>query len=415
MSVSTGRHSIRYQGESIANDFNHINTNQESINHMVRVISVLASIVMLSVGCTAEPEGSGTDELFDSDDDDYCATLSRNGDNPVFDGPGQEICPNRITLDVEGQSMKVPYCRNYPLGRFNPCVTRAVVVIHGTNRNAATYYNNTLAPAIAANSTEHTMIIAPQFITESEIADFQLGDEHLFWSSGGWKNGSVSKSSTENPREVRYSSFSVIDDIVTRLDNRRRFPRLEEIVIVGHSAGGQFVNRYAAGTLVEPRHRSMKYIVANPSSYLYLNQERRIEGTVDQFAVPDAMDCPDYNEYKYGLDDLYTYMSVAGAEQIRAQYRQRQVVYLLGSEDNDPNSSSLAKGCAAMLQGEQRLERGTIFYNYLHYYYGSDSIAGHQKSIIEGVGHSHSGMFASECGMHHILGYNPSQRRCTGL
>ncbi|MCG8417439.1 MAG: alpha/beta hydrolase [Proteobacteria bacterium] len=341
----------------------------------------------------------------------------RCNDNPPLlpEIDGHQICPNRITAIVDGERMKVPYCRNYPLAARNRCVDRAVVVIHGSKRNALRYYNRTLGPALEAQSAGNTIIIAPQFVTEEEIDTFELGDNHLFWSSGGWKSGSLSKSSDNNPRSVRYSSYSVVDDILTRLKNRRKFPKLQEIVVVGHSAGGQFVNRFAAGSPVEVGSRNIRYVVTNPSSYMYFTPERRVEGTLDQFAVPDTTSCPEYNEYKYGLDDLYTYMATTGGDQMVAQYPERDVVYFLGSEDNDPNSSSLDTRCQAQLQGAHRLERGHIYYNHVQQVFGAQITQRHIKSIVPGVGHSSTGMFASECGMRYLFDYNPNQAPCRDL
>ena len=44
------------------------------------------------------------------------------------------------------------------------------------------------------------------------------------------------------------SSFEVIDQIISHIAEPDLFPNLATIVVAGHSAGGQHVNRYAAGT-----------------------------------------------------------------------------------------------------------------------------------------------------------------------
>ena len=64
-----------------------------------------------------------------------------------------------------------------------------------------------------------------------------------------------------------------------------QYPGMEHIVIVGHSAGGQTVQRYAltaphaapaaapkGGAAVAPP--PVRYVVANPSSFGYLNASR---------------------------------------------------------------------------------------------------------------------------------------------
>ncbi|MFQ6113548.1 MAG: FlgD immunoglobulin-like domain containing protein, partial [bacterium] len=112
-----------------------------------------------------------------------------------------------------------------------------------------------------------------------------------------------------------------------------------------------------------------------------------------------------YNYYKYGLNGLNSYMRSVGATQIRNQYQQREIVYLLGEDDNDPNHSSLDKTCPAMLQGKHRLERGIIYYNYLAYYFGAQIHNYQYQAIIPNVGHSSSEIFALDCGMYFLFDY----------
>ena len=283
-----------------------------------------------------------------------------------------EVCPQRITFSLEGYSFNIPYCRNYPLGEVNASVERAVIVIHGTSRTADSYYSYVLNAALQAGADTKTIILAPQFLIEQDIVDFNLGDEILYWTNQGWKQGDKSLSTTQHPRAANLSSFSAVDTILERLADRNKFPNLTKIVIAGHSAGAQFVNRFAAGSpmqqvLAQQYGIQLRYVVANPSSYLYFNGERRVKGTLDQFAIPDVSSCTDYNQYKYGLENLNSYMALSGSALIKNQYPEREVIYLLGNEDNDPNDSDLDKTCPAVFQGIHRLERGQIYYNYIQY------------------------------------------------
>jgi hypothetical protein len=101
-------------------------------------------------------------------------------------------------------------------------------------------------------------------------------------------------------------------------------------------------------------------------------------------------------------------MRTPGLDGIRSQYLSRQVVYLLGGADTDPNDDSLDTDCEAMIQGSQRLERGTIYYNYLQHYYGSAVLGTHTKSIVPGVGHDHQLMFDSDAGRKFLFDYDPT-------
>lgn len=326
--------------------------------------------------------------------------------------PVDVVAPYVVRLQVESDVLLLPYFRNYSLDRSNPGVTDAIVVIHGMNRNAYDYFNRVLIPARDSGmAQQHTAILAPQFLVEADVEAFDLQGNILYWSSSGWRQGNLSLNSNDNPRPAQLSSFAVMDSILWRLAVNN--PMLQHIVVVGHSAGGQFVNRYAAGSpmpdSLEARYGlPVRFIVSNPSSYLYFNGERRIGFSLDRFAEPgedERRRCPDYDDYRYGLQSLNTYMSAVGREAIRSQYARREVVYLLGGEDNDPNDPSLDRRCPAMLQGRFRLERGQIYYNYAGYYFGRTIYRRHSLAIVPGVGHSSAGIFASDCGKYFLFDY----------
>jgi hypothetical protein len=189
-------------------------------------------------------------------------------------------------------------------------------------------------------------------------------------------------------------------------------------VIAGISSGGQFVQRFAAGsrieeTLLVPLSIHVRYIVGAPASFLYFDGARRIKGTLDQFALPPAdelVSCPHYDRYGYGLQHLNRYMAAVGVEQIRAQYPQREVIYLIGSRDNDPNSTGMTT-CEAMLQGIHRLERAMIFYNYIQQYFGSSISSKHRLVVVPSVGHS-TALYTCVCGLRYLFDHDPG-RTCT--
>lgn len=300
----------------------------------------------------------------------------------------------------KGNTFKIPYYSNVSsVDIENTSITRAVIALHGASRNAGEYYQNMFtATKMESTQLDTLLVVSPQFLIESEIEKFQLDSEHLYWSSGGWKIGSLSKNTEQNPRQGRISSFTIIDSLMVRLVQNN--PNLKTIVFSGHSAGGQFVNRYAAAspasTELENSGITMRFIVNNPSSYLYMDDTRKVLGTTN-FETPQTK-CTLFNEYKYGLDDLPDYLTTVGVEKIRAQFPKREVIYLLGEEDNDLNSSSLDTSCEGSLQGKHRLERGIIYFEYLQSYYGNVIKTKQTIGTVPSVGHSHKGMFQSELG-----------------
>ena len=107
-----------------------------------------------------------------------------------------------------------------------------------------------------------------------------------------WKYGYEAKN------ETGLSSFEVMDRIIKKISNQKILPNLKRIILIGHSAGGQFVQRYAVGTQVTQETSIPTYfVVSNPSSYLYLHDSRiSFSNDFEQF-IPSVNSCSDYNEY----------------------------------------------------------------------------------------------------------------------
>ena len=321
-----------------------------------------------------------------------------------------EIGPYRFKLDLGGKLLQIPYYANYNLDSVHPGIRKAIIVIHGMNRNAGDYYQNMLkAASMSSAYTDSLLIIAPQFLEQDDLHALGLDASFLYWS-GGWKSGANSKDLSSDPRPARISSYAVLDTLMMRLP--ALFPNLKTIVFAGHSAGGQLTNRYSASSpvaslLCEKYQISTRFVVANPGSYLYLDNQRPIQGTVDQFRVP-ANGCTGYNNWRYGLENLYAYPDRIGADSIRQMFKKRQVIYLLGGNDTDPYSSSLDQSCQAELQGSCRLERGAVYFNYLKHYYGNEITQTQKIDTVPGVGHDNYLMFSSAKGRYYLFMSDPA-------
>ena len=126
------------------------------------------------------------------------------------------------------------------------------------------------------------------------------------------------------------------------------------VVVFGNSAGGQFVNRYAAvgrgPDILAARGLRVRFVVANPSTYLYFGRERPV-------TVPDDAGI---NDWRYGFDHAPAYVTAAAESPRRSleRYLARDVAIVLGDLDNDGASLLLEVSPAAMAQGANRLDRG---------------------------------------------------------
>ena len=196
------------------------------------------------------------------------------------------------------------------------------------------------------------------------------------------------------------SSFAVIDDLLSMLTDRARLPALGTIIVAGHSAGGQLVQRYAALNRVDEGIRSagldLRYVVANPSSYLYFNGLRPAG---DGFAEYDSAICPEYDDYRYGLRHMIPYADGANGQVLFKRYTYRALTYLLGTADNDPDHRVLDKSCPAQAQGPTRLARGRAFMRYERLLAGKAARIHHLAYQVNGVGHDQAAMFGSVCGL----------------
>ena len=271
-------------------------------------------------------------------------------------------------------------------------MTRGLIVIHGNNRDADAYFESGVLAVADGGVAGTVAMVAPDFQTD---VDGPESDEP-FWSSPGWKRGNLSRPEGPTPR---VSSYAAIDRIVEKFLDAALFPAIREIVVTGHSAGGQVVHRYAASSTAQEEGRdgvTFRYVVANPSTYLYLGPER--QNQAGRFTVPGG-GCDDYDEWHYGLLDRNSYAERLAADTIRALLSRRDVRILVGEADT--LSASLDVSCGANLQGPNRYLRGRAIVRFMDSLYVGHA---HAEMIVPGVGHSNRSMWLSDVGLQALFG-----------
>lgn len=296
------------------------------------------------------------------------------------------VSPDRFHLNAGDLSLGLSQDWSKPL----PDVTRVLIIVHGRLRNAQTYLKSAEDAADHAAQADNTLVIAPQFLNETDIERNHLDDQVLRWNGNDWMAGDASV----GPGHI--SSYGVIDQIIKHLGNRKLFPALKEIVVAGHSGGGQVVQRFALTGHDHPALQtegvSLRYVVANPSSYAYFSPQRPVKF--------DPTSCPGFNDWKYGMQNLPDYAGDQSAQQLEQSYVSRDVTYLLGQLDTDPNHPALDKGCEAETQGAYRLIRGHNYFDYLKQRHPQLT----QKLVeVPGVGHNGDAMFTSPEGQNALF------------
>ncbi len=258
----------------------------------------------------------------------------------------------------------------------------AVIAIHGVNRDADNYFSYLVNSLTSENLTENTLLIAPFFKDDTDAQ----GDD-LFWaSSSSWREGQVSGDANQ------VSSFAAIDQIIEVLADSTRFPVLKNILITGHSSGGLFTHVYAIANQSESLYPDLdfQYVVAN-SQYFYYPEDVRYNPSNQQFE--DVNNCNAFNQWPLGAVGLPAYLTGATEATLRQQMTEREITYLLGTDDVVTTGTLNTSDCEAVLLGENRFRRGENIFLLMETFYTDTHV--HEKVLVEGVGHNAQEMYQS--------------------
>lgn len=216
--------------------------------------------------------------------------------------------------------------------------TPVVFVMHGVLRNASTYRDAWIDIAQACD----LIAVSPEFSRQ----DFPGAE---FYNLGGLG-------------DERPSAFDALDPAFETV--RQAFALENEgFAIFGHSAGAQFVHRYV---MFQPGTRVSRAVAANAGWY----------------TLPSDAPAWPYGWHEAPADPL-------PAEELV----QRQVVLLLGEEDNDPNAEYLRQTPEARAQGAHRFARGHFMLTQIHALareYGVEPAW--RVETVPGVGHQNARM-----------------------
>ena len=310
-------------------------------------------------------------------------------------------CTEWVTLGP-GPSRSMIYT-SHSLDARDERIRRALIMVHGTNRNADHYFATAVAAAFLAGALDDTVVIAPHLIACDDKAEVN----EVVWSCGGdsWRSGGASTSHPD------LFSFDFADQILRKLANKSVFPNMRAIVVAGHSAGGQFVARYQMSNRVhETLGVSVSYVVANPSSYAWPAATRPTAAgdaepadakdawksesvhTNFTFGPFEASSCQTYNRWPFGLENRSSgYTAKTPEAQLKKQLVSRPATYLLGQVDTLP-LGGFDSSCGAMAQGPTRRARGEAFVTFVNETLG----AKHKAIIVPECGHNDRCVYTTE-------------------
>ncbi|CAB5669951.1 Uncharacterised protein [Delftia tsuruhatensis] len=263
----------------------------------------------------------------------------------------------------------------------------ALVVMHGHPRDANRSFEAGLRAAEGARRLQDTVVIAPLYQVPGDQAVHcrshgvpAAESEDAVWTCGGWLAGEPSL----GPHPI--GAFAALDALVAELVHR--WPGLRSVTLAGFSAGAQMLQHSVAFAADPPDSVSLRYVIADPGTWLYFDPVRpqpRIAGQNTDWAAcgtgaafpgacgfvfqvpPAASTCPGHDRWKYGLQALPGHLG-RDAATARSRYAAAQIDYLEAALDSSADKGAfypiLDKSCAAMLQGPFRLQRGQAFAAY---------------------------------------------------
>ncbi len=200
-----------------------------------------------------------------------------------------------------------------PEGCLPDCAVQ--YVFHGVERNGEEYLGNWIGFAKAGRF----IVVVPEFSRRHypKGADYSLGRV------------------LDEP-EPEKRAFAVPDHLFEYLKARLQL-HAETYRAFGHSAGGQFVQRWL---LFRPDSHASIIIAANPGWYTM----------------------PEWNPEKTPFSFPFSLIgSPIGQEQLQ-QALSRRFTLMLGERDIDPRDKNLNRSRGASAQGVHRLERGQTFF-----------------------------------------------------
>lgn len=265
-------------------------------------------------------------------------------------------------------------------------VRRLIIIQHGLDRHGDAYFAAGLqARAAAGAAGADSLVIGPQVLSEEDAAANHVPDSDLRFGWNRWAEGEPAKG------PAALGLFDAYDALLGVLADRARLPDLRLVVFAGHSAGGQIVQRYAVvGNGPDALARAgiaTRFIVANPSSYIWFSAER---------PAPNPT-CAGFADWRYGLTGRLPAYVTGTPAALEARYVGRDVTYLLGTRDINPNHPQLDKSCAGETQGPTRYARGHAYFAALQARAGA--ALRHRLFDVPGVAHSGARMLTSGCAM----------------
>lgn len=291
------------------------------------------------------------------------------------------IAENGISIKSKDNNLWLPYVGTKFEKIKNGKFKSLIFVFHGKVAKADEYFNNCkrLIESISIDFND-VSICAPQLLSTDEICEqsnTSIIDGLLAWKIGRFQGGVAVNAN--NNKKTDIGTIDIIKNIIQSYLDNDSYSTIKNVILIGHSGGGQLVQRLAYflnENRISDKSKSItfSYISLNPGVFLYTEPASK---DVDKNVL----------NYPYGSENVWECLAWHKEESTTSNYYKKNVYFLAGEKDTKTEGIPEAPG-----QGSNRLERFVRFRNH------TNEMHPHNKfhfNIVPTAGHSGGGMICS--------------------
>ncbi|PWN43141.1 hypothetical protein IE81DRAFT_289026, partial [Ceraceosorus guamensis] len=281
-------------------------------------------------------------------------------------------------------------------------VKRIVVTAPGKPRDTWLYANLAQnAAAVVYNNQSSgvtngsVVIVSPAWLNEVDQQAGSVQGNELYWNGSAWEYGGNSVGPKLNHS---LSTFEVLDYFLDSFFDTAQWPALSSVTLVGHSMGGQMVQRYATLKKQKQYDDNVYYFIGDPGSYTWLSKDR---------PYPNATCDAQAQQYHYGLYGNQTKVIkyarkdvVANTTYIVQRFLSRKIHMAYGLLDNGAGDTH----CQAREQGGNHLDRGSQFVLSLANLTGTKTLPPtHSVSFLGNISHQDYAVYSSNSSLQFLF------------
>ena len=127
----------------------------------------------------------------------------------------------------------IPYASNLPIDKEDANITHLILAVYSSGSNV---FNSCTELLAKYNQQQNNVIVlSPQFLTKEQLGN-NSEENLLYWNASPFYGSKISTTKSYNG-DLRISAYHILEDIIAEYCDKKIFPNLNRITILGHSAG----------------------------------------------------------------------------------------------------------------------------------------------------------------------------------